>query len=484
MPVRTLVAGLALVLVCGVARGGAGAELPPEELIAPQPANLPLDEQPRRVVLLPVKDLSGRQATLARQAGRLLRAAYAQSPRVTLVVDDGLAARVLQAPDYPEKLRWAREFARLGRQDYERIRLAEAVKHLRLAAQTFQSIHHDVIAPREVSQTLLTLAKAYLERNDEGPAEQAFAELLAVDPSIQLSPEQFSPTVIASFDKARYHAAQGGGLGQGSEKAVALGRLASADYVVLPTLRPRPEAGASALGVWQFELRRGLPVAPEQQVPAAPPEVFADEVGRLVSRLLACMPNTEFLAAQRDPDRFRPQVLLDTSFEHLTYLQHPLQSSFQNMGLSVGLGWAPQEHLLLQARLLMTASRNNSPYDDLLDPLRMLRLLVTAGIAKLERRWGVYTATGLDLSWPFAFRYSHEADCKWHEPQPSQCDELVLKHSPGLVLGLHVGAGAHWLVAPPVLLRLRVGLSYAFLPTEDNELNLPLDADLGLGYRF
>lgn len=451
---------------------------------APSPTNLPPVEDERSVVVLPVLDLSGASGRVAQHATALLEEGLARYARLQVMRGEQVIERLKAQPAYAEKLGFAREFARLGRQDYERLRLAEAAKHLQLAAQTYRSVHHELVAPREVAQTLLTLAKTHLEQGAEGPAERAFQQLLSVDPSVRLAPGRFAQSVIEVFDKARYHTARNPVAGISAETALAIGREFGADYVVTGHLRPRPEPGSLALGVWLRDVKRQVPVTKLQRVPADDPISLIGHLDRLTSRLAACVPNRSYLAWQRNPDRFEPALFVDTSFQHGTHLKHPLQSGFHELGLSAGALWTPQRHLIVLGRFGFTAARNNRPYEDLLEELQLLRLLLGAGAGVVGRRGGVYSVVAFDLALNLPFSWTSEADCKWHQPPPSACAEQLQHADAALAFGVHAGAGAHWNFAAPLFLRIRAGLTYYLVEPEQTQLNLAVDWEAGLGYRF
>jgi len=497
------VALLVLSLVLGPAAAGVGEAQqlpPPDDPPPPRPANLPAEEDSHRVVILPVLDLTGTHGNVAVESSALLVEGLARFPRFEVLAGSALTDRLKAADSFLRELGEARMLARLGQQEYERIRLAEAIKLLDLAEKKFSSIHFELVEPREVARTLLTLAKAYIENGEEMKAEGAFQRLLLDDPLVRLLPGRFSDNVIALFERARYWVTQDRLPGLRTEQALSVAARVRASYVVSASLRPRPEAGRFLLGVQLLDVRRKVPLAleqvavaegqmasPEGQVAAAEgQDRLVEQLDRLTSRLAACVPNDVWLARQRNPEPFPSTLSFDTSYQHLFFLQHLLQSGFSGMGLSSGISWAPIEHLVLLVRLSFTTSRNNYPYEDLLDPVNLLRLLLGAGIAHHGTRLSVFTVTGFDLSYPFAFDWTREADCKWHAPLPFRCKEegLVHTHDPGPVFGLHVGAGVIWTFAPPLLLHFRGGLSYLFLPTEGNELNLPIDLAAGLGYRF
>jgi len=451
---------------------------------APAPANLPAVEDPRTVVVLPVLDLSGQSSSVAARATALLEHGLARYARLRVVRGEQTIQQLASRSAYAEKLGFAREFARLGRRDYERIRLAEAVKHLQTAARTYRAVHHELVAPREVAQTLLTLAKAHLEQGAEGPAEQAFQQLLSIDPSVRLTAGRFAEPVIAVFDKARYHTARNPGAGISAETSITVARSLGADYVVTGHLRPRPEPGSLSVGVWMYDVRRQVPVTKLQRVPADTPEGLTGQLDRLTSRLAACVPNRTYLAWQRNPKRFEPGLFVDTSFWQGTHLQHPLQSGIHELGLSTGVLWAPQRNLVVLGRFGFIAARNNRPYEDLLEEMHLLRLLLGAGAGLVGTRGAIYSVVGFDFALNFPYSWTHAADCKWHDPPPSACAEQIERVDLALAFGVHGGVGGHWSFAPPLFVRGRLGLSYYLLEPEQTELNLPVDWEVGLGYRF
>lgn len=490
--IRSGRAWLGLLLCAATASGAAPARAQlHDEVPAPRPANLPAEEDTHRLVVLPVLDLTGTSPELARLSTGLLTEGFARYPRLEVIAGPELISRLRTVESYRKDLSEARELAQMGQRQYEQIRLKEAIKLLTMAVQKYGSIHYELEAPREVATTLLTLAKAYLEYGEDPQsamkAELTFQQLLLADPSVRLLPERFSETVINLFTRARYWATYDRLPGLRTDKALAVAARVRADYVLSGALLPRAEAGHLLLAVQLLDVRRKMPLASEQVGISESPERLELRLDRLSSRMAACIPNDVWLARQRNPKRFDPTLSFDTSYLHLVFLQHPLQRTFNNMGLGTGVSWALLEHLSLLARLSFTTSRNNYPHEDLLDPANLLRLVLGAGIAHHGERLSVFSVTGFDLLYPFRFRWTREADCKWHEVPPDSCYDSsrgIHTHDPGLVFGLHVGAGANWAFAPPLLLHFRTGLSYYFLPTTGNELNLPVEAELGIGYRF
>jgi len=443
-------------------------------------------------VILPVLDLSGEQATLAGQAERLITAGFARYARLEVIAGEELTARLRASEGYQVKdLGNARAFAQVGQQEYAQIQLKSAIQHLGRAAKTFEEIHHDLVQPEEVAQSLLALAKASLESGDQVAADLVFSRLLLVDPALRLAPGRHPDSVLAHYQRGRARALrERSTLLARMDKALAVGRQLHAGYVVLSLLGPAegglldggPAPAAGRLGVLLFDVRRRIQLAPVEELLPAPGAPLAERLDLATSRLAACIPNDVWLAQQRNPTPVQRRLEFDTGFAHLVYLDHPLHQAFQSFGLGTGVTWSPVEHLALVARLSFTTSSNNHPFEDLLDPVNVVRAILGAGFTVVGRRLAGYTVTGFDLSWPLAFRWTLDPDCKFHEPAPSSC--TIRRHEPGPLFGLHVGAGGQWLFADPLFLNLRVGLSRSLLPAEGNRLNFPVTSEVGLGYRF
>ncbi len=445
------------------------------------PSNLPPVEDRHTMVVLPVLDMEGDGAKVATLATRLLVEDLRAYPRFHVVAGEQLAQRVRAQVGYQEKLQWAREFGALGTKDYERIKLSEARDHLTTALEAMDRIHHWVVAPDEVAGLLITLAKVYLEEGEIASALLTFKKLLTVEPGLRLSGDEFPPTFLSVFEQARA-AVRSTGAGRDPGQAMAMARSLGADYVVVSHLRPRMKLDSSTVGVVIYDVHRGVPLSAEERVPWR--DQGPDPLEPMVSRLVACIPNTRYLSGKTETRPFEPAFFLDTSYTHMAFVSHPLQALFNNFGVAPGVTWTPLPNIAVQARVHLSTSHNDYPYEDMLQPLQLLRLTVGGGIASNGPRLAVYTITGVELALPSRFQWTTEADCKWHTPRPSYCERQIHEHDPGYLFGVHASAGLDWVVASPVFLHVGTGMTWYILPLKGSSLNLPVNGELGLGYRF
>lgn len=429
---------------------------------------------PPKVVLLPA-----RRSVVSQEVARVdtsLTDAVKGAARVELIGGDGLREAIEAHPLYGERVALARELVGQGTDDYERMRLADALKYLTRALGMFYETHHQLLHPQEVANAQLTLALTHIERGEKSQAHLAMKRFIRLDPLRRLQAGFFAPAVLSAFEVALADVQEESDGDPPLAELLGLGRRLGARWLVSAYVGGRAR-GSDALVVSLYDVRRRKRLDRES-VPMDHPQLDV-ALHWLMSRLLCCVTHQR---APRPKQRLSASVGLRPGGE--VYLQRPVREAFVNLGLSLSMEWGVTDHLVgLGSIGVHTTSPwrlTAADYEDLRDPQDVAALFLGVGPSWQREHARTYAVFGVDGQWFGEVRTTKDAGCKWGPPYA--CRPGV--HTPRLALGPGVVLGHTARLFGPLLWNLQVGTALYIVSLENNQLNLPLRVRAGLAHRF
>ena len=358
--------------------------------------------------------------------------------------------------------------------DYREVRLDLAVSELRDVAETYRSIEHDVVRPRDVARAELTRGLALLEMGNRSTALLAFRDALLTDPTLRPRAGYDRPATTEVFEEARSTLLDRAP----PEPAGFAGQrkgLVSADAVVI---RGR------AFGD-RIELTVELPNAGVIRDFAIAGDDPVDAGRRLAARVWSCLP---FGEAPRDK-RHRPHLYLDAGFTYFVYASAPGDGLFSNFGASANVSWVFAPQISLDASLAVTNS-NRDRSEDLRADIATIRSAFGPGFLIRTGRWGFFGRAGFEVASPSRVVTTTNANCKFFTEAdrvpPEICDyeTQVDEVDRTLMIGAALSVGISLRLYDKIYTAVRIHGAEYFFESDDIELDYPTGVDLGLGYRF
>lgn len=375
-------------------------------------------------------------------------------------------ASIAASEAYRRALPLARQFARQGMGDYQRVRLEEAATALGQAVDGFMDIGHHIVAPDEVGRVELTRGLALLEADARG-ADDALRRALIIDPTLRLKAGVDRPEAVEAVERAR----------------ATLARALPTAQALFARRPPVPGDGVTVqarIAGRQLEVvvYEGGRVTVERQQLGVP---SAGE--RLASRVWACLPFGRGVRRRRSSQR----LYLDAGFDSFFFAEAPTEL-YRNVGVTLNASWSVARFLAFDANLALTNSGRDRE-EDLRVDVPVGRLVAGPNLITEIGRLRLGAAVGIEVASIAPVTITTDADCKYYEPgqvDPRLCDferdfaRADLSWSVGAALTL----GATLRASDRIYLGVRLRATSYVFQSVDNGLDKPVGGQFVLGYQL
>ncbi|RAL21277.1 hypothetical protein DL240_14225 [Lujinxingia litoralis] len=479
-----------------------------------QGQEIPASTEPRlRLALAPQArafalehDLSAEQAaelhqSLARGAWRY----FAPGDEFALIAPDHLTEAITSEALYEGTLALARQWHEMGEESFKRLEPADAIKHLERALQNYRAIHHDVIQPEEVAQTLRFLALSYLEdgTNVVRPLE-LMQEMILLDPQRRILPGYYPDFIVQYYQSARNTLwreleQRGPSLEQARREAGIVGADLLLYTFAFPALPASAQGGAPvdapAAGItvvaYLYDAREDAFLPPESiSLRSLQPELLQSAANRLASRLAACVLEPLQVAEPAPADlvasRGQGRLSLELGLAYASFLKvdAPLQTPFGNVGMGLGADYALTREFGLVAGLQILNSMRD--YDGLLrEDFTTFRAWAGGRLAWEIGPLELGIAASFELANLSPMRVFTDKSCI---PAPDLLcpGDLGTRtfENKGASVGARLNPRISWRLNSSLWLTLNSSLSYYIGSPDERPINLPVSTDLGIRYRF
>ncbi|MBN1947830.1 MAG: hypothetical protein JW797_19345 [Bradymonadales bacterium] len=384
-----------------------------------------------------------------------------------------------------------------GMEEFGRYDLDTAIPSLQQAIEHYLLAGAARATPREVAIAYEFLARAYIERAQTRPdlaieartnARAAFREMIRLNPSLLIAPDQYPREVVEIYRDAYY------------ELLREDGRALDLDEASLQTLALQHQLD---LLVYTYFLRdsRGLSfvlqVADFSGAVGSTREVLllTDETGssrervsRAISRIVACYP----LRHQPPPPPSPGDdgtINIQAGWANTFYGSRPTERYFFNQGLTVALSYFFTDYLALYGQATMLFGQRD-PDGNLLSGFNSFRSIIGLILSYRITWFRSYFAFGIEGNRVGAFRATDDFWCKvtggqfvTYEPgKDCLAHEIVIQPDLFLV-GPHLRAGVSFDLPGPFSLFLAGDFAF-YLFSQVEDLDFPFGAQTGVEYRF
>lgn len=461
------------------------------------------DAASARVVVAPdVQSFEG-QLDSTEDAQRLRRAirrgaseSWEQVPggQLEVVTPRRLEETIVEEPLYEGTLQLARDLGQLGIDAYKQVRTDEAVDYLERSLDNFEQISHDFVDPGEVAEIQLYLALSYLEDGTDvvRPIE-LFQQMIRLDPSRHIQRGYYPDFIVQYYEQGRDRLFEELlERGPSGDQADRIAQLADSRYVFHGYALPRAEREIELVGYLYDATEQQLREVERLTLAEVDEGRLEEGFSRLASRLATCLIEDGSDDSPGDSPRGAPagapggnlSMQLGTSYGTFLEIPDPIEDPFGNYGLTLGAGWAVTPEFQVVAQLQISNSMRD--YSGVLrDNFTTIRGSI---VGELGRRFGalyIGGAVGFEGLRTGTIRAFTDRSCI-PDPQrlcPGDTGTAVFDdRQPHWGVRLQPTVG--WGLSDSFELVSTAGVGYYFSPLEDRLLNFPVNAELGLRYRF
>ncbi len=444
-------------------------------------------KRPRTVAILPFRDQAVRLADLfaseipAAAVDRLeTKVAQALAAEAFVSARDVGEVRQTLADDHAvaSQGQLAQQLYRIGLDLYWSLAPGRAAVKLQQAVAAWRELYQDVFDPKPCADAQFMYGVALVDSGRTAEGHIALKDAFALQTDRHFRPNFFPPPVERALTAALADFLSTGDplrtYGDSARMAQLARRLGVA-WLVVGALR-RSENGPE---VWLavFSAQRRLYEA-EMRVPI---DEFESRLQPFLSRWLACAP----IAEARPPVHVVDTLRTDLSVAYAPFLRQPTRTAFQSIGFSVGVAHEFRSNLEWFSRLALHTSITD-PYRDLLRSFNSVRASVGLGATVTRGPLRFFAQAGLDAQLLGSFEASVDPDCKLFGTDHRLCDRSkVTNLDQNVLAGVQAALGIQLHLGRDFLLGLRASMANYFLPLDGTDkLNLPIGAELGLGYRL
>jgi len=440
-------------------------------------------EDPRFIAVTAFSWSTPGQEATATAMTRLATKALAAHPRFRILTHEDVAKAVTNAPLFADRMDLARRNLAEGIRLYKVMRLADAMEYIGKALDLMKLIAAEWGPRDEVVKAHMYMALAALESGMAPTAHLHFKRLLALRPSFRFRKGYVSAAAQAAFEFALKDVLSSGIPDPDIETANKLSALCRADYLLLGRIKTRAEVGNFlVLNLFDASNNRFMD---GEILPIDDIETDNDErIDRAISRLVACIPNREEITKHQELEPTSDNgIVIDTAFDSAVFFRSFTRNPLPNYGVSLGASYHINKNLITVARAALMASGVDRPHKDIRGTMNTFRVLAGFGVITEPLQGLEFLLTpGIDLMVPSSVVYTHDAQCKYDPAANPDCTSRLNLHNPGLLVGTHTGLEARWSFLSSFQAKISIGFSYYFLSLNNNDLNIPFDATLGIGY--
>ncbi len=473
-----LITGLAAVLLCGT-----GLSRP--ELVL----------RHKKILVLPV-------ALAVHDCGLLFTTQAPQrspSARIHRVLEERLEAfpmlkvlffrdarrKISERKVYQESLGTGRERYLLAREQYRELRHSEAESNLLHSIRILGAIFYELVEPEAFAEIHFLLGVTQIEMGRPEDAHQAFKRALTLDPFLHVPSGYYPALVEQALSVACTDLRSGTTPPAGSDihRGKELAEILGLDALLIIRWGGTPDDPRLALVVLD---RRTGSLSFEEEIPLTGIAGQDDqELDRLAGRWVACTPFQTTQPTVETQHRF----LFSAAYQQMAHLTVPTRSILHSMGFGFETGLYLLNTFGLVGKVQFSTSLPDR-FDDLLEPLRSVRLMAGPSFSLSGVWWRLYLVPSLEVQFLSAFRTSTDPDCKFYlRDSPgyaAMCSPAHVKHYPTEIQGgINLSAGSQFFFSNRLFVGLSLSLSTYILPLDRSiEMNFPVSLEGGGGVAF
>ncbi len=405
--------------------------------------------------------------------------------------------RVVAAPGYPDAVALAQLQQSLGVESYRELDPVGAAQRLGAAREQYYRVDHQLVAPQEVSETLLFHALALLDGAPGNPTAplDVMKEMVLIDPGREVKAGAFPDEVVGFYQSARLELERDireGGPGETLPKRVAAlaaarrqnAVVAPTDYVLVGNVLATSNGGLEVI-VWLYDVDKEQFQVPASLVVDAPnPQRLADAANRLTSQLLTCLveptaPREDAIPESSGSSPFALQIYLAyASYYRFPNVGGQVVEPFDHLGAALGGSfYLTREFALLALFQFLTST---AEFSGLVEPgFTTLRFFaggeIGIGVGRLRFALGtllegaaissITTCPGLEVE--------DRRVCNGSDELPSRT-----------LFGVNARPRISFRVLNSMQIFVAGSTSFYFLPQGSNSLNFLTAGEAGLQYRF
>lgn len=459
--------------------------------------------RPRVLVLgpLPLIERLDRPGALGPSGGARIAAAFTRGVERAVAVHTQditptsrrtLNAQLRAERLFETRLAEARAAARQGVRAFKELNVTGAIASLERARELYERDLLDALYPAEVAELLLYLSLSYLERGDEVfSASQRLQDLAMIAPDQPLRAGLYPEATVKMYASARHALVrtlyeQGPRLRE-LERARRAAAAAGVDYVIFGMIIP-DERGRLVARAQLYDARRDELLKPEQLPLDQPNAASAQDAGsRLAGRLIACLrqpePDTTTPIA---PSRGTSPMSLSVLVAYGSFMKYPEKFGrpFGNVGLDVGARWSLTDEFGLVAHAQLLVSRPDYNANIITEDFSTVRGFVGGELGLRFDRLRLALQIAGDVTRVSDFEGWGDESCVPRVGTPEACGpELRQRYALGWMIGVNARPVLSLRLLPSIEAVATGSASYFFVQ-EDSRMNFPLNAALGLRYRF
>ncbi|MFB6264597.1 MAG: hypothetical protein ABEL76_13375 [Bradymonadaceae bacterium] len=404
-----------------------------------------------------------------------------------VVSPSDIRRRLRSEPLFSDSLKVAEEWARLGIQNYKRLRLDDAIDQLEKAVQQYRELRYARVNPHRVADVLMYLSLSYLSED-----RNAARAVTLMQRMIRLAPQRilkkgFYPDEIVNFyrnTRKRYiEGLRTDGVRPGRAREIA--ETTDARVVLFADVLPADGAGYRAtLRIYDATEDRFL--SPESvDLPAVDASRVESAATRLISRVEPCLrppasdEQVDTVVESRGSSPFSVQL----TFAYASFLKYPepIERPFGNLGMGLGAHLLLTEEFGLGVGVQVLKSLRD--YSGLLvDDFSTIRGFAGADLGWSIWRFNLGLRTGLEGARIGTFQVCTDVGdvplgC------PDQRERLTFDNYKFL-LGVNARPRVRFRIVRGFQVVLAGSLSYYFFPFAGRKLRYPLTGEVGIQYRF
>jgi tetratricopeptide (TPR) repeat protein len=476
--VTALMTGLAAVLLCGTGFAR------PEPIL-----------QHKKILVLPVAmavhdcDLlfttQAPQRSPSTRIHRVLEERLEAFPTLKVLSFRDARRKISERKVYQENLGTGRERYLLAREQYRELRHPEAESNLLHAIRILGEIFYELVEPEAFAEIYFLLGVTQIEMGRPEEAHQAFKRALALDPFLHVPSGYYPARVEQALSVACTDLRSGTAPPTGSDihRGKALAETLALDALLVVRWGGTPDRPRLALVV--LDRRTGSLSFEEEISLTGVPDRDDQELDRLASRWVACTPFHVTQPSIETEHRF----LFSAAYQQMAYLTYPTRSMLHSMGFSFETGLYLLNTFGFVGKVQFTSSLPDR-FDDMLEPLRSVRLMAGPSFSLAGAWWRLYLVPSLEVQFLSSFRTSTVPDCKFYigdSPRyEAMCNSGQVKHYPTEIQGgVNLSLGSQFFFSNRLFVGVSLSISTYFLPLDRSiEMNFPVSLEGGGGIAF
>jgi hypothetical protein len=408
-----------------------------------------------------------------------------------IVPESEVRRRLLQG-DASDTIGVAREWAELGIRNYKQLRTEEAIEQLEKAVERFERLRYGLVDPERMSDVLLYLARAYLDRgHNEARPLVLMKRMIRLDPSRRLRKGYFPDRVVDFYRSARRELLRDlRRNGPSKARGRAIADRTDSDAVFFGYVLPRLEGGYEAfLFLYTRQQDRILPPA-TVTLSSVESATLQRAANRMASRYAPCLydpPEPERRTDTVVQSRGNGPFSLQLKFVYGSFLKFPapIEKPFGHLGFGAAGHLRLTEEFGIDLEFQVLNSIRD--YDGwVVDDFSTFRGLMGPDLGLDLGDFNLGARVALEAASVSEFRVCTQVDAIPFGCRNAQrtIDDFTF------MLGLNLRPRVRYEIVRAFQITAGAGLTYFFYPLTgpgeggEGELSFPLTGEVGVQYRF